>query len=143
MGNANNKGSVSINIRSPARTMIQKNSKVEKFTRCLVGLLNGAVNFGIVLAADPPGTYAMATISTEGHFGDFRFSELPVGVRPEPPNVRGIIYGCGILMDPDNKLTTFFTLNGILLGEFYLEVWKKFKSEKSQKVGRIFLINFL
>lgn len=30
----------------------------------------------------------------------------------------GNIYGCGLLLDPDNQLAIFFTLNGILLGEF-------------------------
>jgi hypothetical protein len=35
------------------------------------------------------------------------------------PNVQGDVYGCGILMNPDNKLTTFYTLNGILLGKLF------------------------
>jgi hypothetical protein len=51
-----------------------------------------------------------------------------VGVRPEQ-NDQGNVYGCGILMDPDNQVTTFFTLNGVILGESFLEdftnlIWK-------------------
>jgi hypothetical protein len=32
--------------------------------------------------------------------------------------VQGNVFGGGILIDPDNKVAIFFTLNGILLGEY-------------------------
>jgi hypothetical protein len=42
--------------------------------------------------------------------------EFPVGViRPEQKDT-GNVVGCGILMDPDDKFTIFFTVNGILIG---------------------------
>jgi hypothetical protein len=59
-------------------------------------------------------------MSTDYHglFGEIQFSELPLGARSES---KGNVYGCGLLMHPDNKVTIFFTLNGFLLGEFFLE----------------------
>jgi hypothetical protein len=32
------------------------------------------------------------------------------------------VFGCGLVLDPENKLWIFFTLNGQLLGELALEV---------------------
>jgi hypothetical protein len=65
---------------------------------------------------------------------------MPMGVRPEPRNAQGNVFGSGLLMDPDNKLTIFFTLNGILLGEFFSEDFINYNG--SQKICLIFLINF-
>jgi hypothetical protein len=87
----------------------------------VVGLLYGRVNFGISLdgPANTYSTYSMNNISANESSGKYELMELPVGVRHEPPNVQGNVYGAGILMDSNNKLTTFFTLNGFLLGEFF------------------------
>jgi hypothetical protein len=30
------------------------------------------------------------------------------------------VYGCGLVMDPNDKLAIFFTLNGFLMGQFLL-----------------------
>jgi hypothetical protein len=108
----------------------------------LVGLgpSRGGVDFGVSLA-QPANTYATRSINGQGRFINYQLSELPVGARSEAPNVQGHVYGCGILIDPDNKLTAFSTLNGILLGEFYLEVSVKYISEKQPKISRIFIIN--
>jgi hypothetical protein len=86
----------------------------------VVGLLHGVTIFGICVGVGEfnRSSYTVSTISINGHFEDYQFSELPVGARVES-NVQGNVYGCGILMDPDNKLTIFFTINGILLGEFF------------------------
>jgi hypothetical protein len=47
--------------------------------------------------------------------------EFPEGViRPEQKET-GNIAGCGLLMKPDDNLTIFFTLNGILIGSVYLK----------------------
>jgi hypothetical protein len=54
----------------------------------------------------------IANISTNGRY---EYTEVQVGVRPEQ-NVQENVFGCGLLMDPDNKLSIFFTFNGILLG---------------------------
>jgi hypothetical protein len=64
-----------------------------------------------------------------------------VQARPKQ-NVPGNVFGCGLLMDPDNKLTTFFTLNGILLGELFFEIAMKSSSQKDNKrISQIFIIN--
>jgi hypothetical protein len=48
--------------------------------------------------------------------------ELPVGaIRPEMKD-NGNVYGCGLVLDPDNKLAIFFTLNGKLLSKWMLEI---------------------
>jgi hypothetical protein len=89
----------------------------------VVGLLNDGSIFGVCvgLAASNRNLYAIATISINGRRVEFQRSILPMEARLEPPNVEGNVYGCGILMDPDNELTMFFTLNGILLGELFLD----------------------
>jgi hypothetical protein len=56
-------------------------------------------------------------LSGEGHH-----FELPEGViRPEMKQY-GNVFGCGLVLDPDNKLAIFFTLNGKLLSEWMLEI---------------------
>jgi hypothetical protein len=32
------------------------------------------------------------------------------------------VFGCGFVLDPENKLAVFFTLNGKLAGELVLDV---------------------
>jgi hypothetical protein len=44
--------------------------------------------------------------------------EWPNGVTKPTWNGRGDVFGCGLLMSPENKLSIFFTGNGILLGQF-------------------------
>jgi hypothetical protein len=79
----------------------------------VVGFWHGGFVFGACVG----GYYTIATLSTDGR--QYEYTEVPVEARPVPPNVQRNVFGCGLLMDPDNKLTTFFTLNGILLGEFF------------------------
>jgi hypothetical protein len=45
--------------------------------------------------------------------------ELPEGAdRPrQKKDGTDDVYGCGLVLDPENKLAIFFTLNGQLLGE--------------------------
>jgi hypothetical protein len=99
-----------------------------KFTRCLVGISDDTNHFGILLA-EHPDTYAIAAMLKNGRAGRCSFIELLVGARLEQPNVQGNIFGCGILIDPDNKVANFFTLNGVLLGKFFFEVSKKIGPE--------------
>jgi hypothetical protein len=47
---------------------------------------------------------------------DIEWSEGVTKPEWDEPEI-GDIYGCGLLLSPDNKLAIFFTLNGILLGE--------------------------
>jgi hypothetical protein len=43
--------------------------------------------------------------------------EWPNGVKVVPEwTCPGNVTGCGLLLNPENKLSIFFTLNGILLG---------------------------
>jgi hypothetical protein len=73
--------------------------------------MDGGCIFGIFNT----NSYTIATISANGRY---EFNQVPVGAKPEQ-SVPGNVFGCGLLMDPDNKVTIFFTLNGILLGEFF------------------------
>jgi hypothetical protein len=100
----------------------------------VVGLLHGENVFGLCIGLCNRRLYIIATILTNGRY---EYTEVPVGARPEQ-NAQENVYGCGILIDPDNKLTTFFTLNGILLGEFYLVVCSKSISDK--KITRKFIL---
>jgi hypothetical protein len=38
-------------------------------------------------------------------------------VKPKSPNCEDVI-GCGLLLNPENKLAVFFTRNGTLMGQF-------------------------
>jgi hypothetical protein len=56
--------------------------------------------------------------------GEYHPFELPEGaIRPKMKK-NGNVYGCGIVLDPNNKLAIFFTLNGQLLGELMLKDFK-------------------
>jgi hypothetical protein len=52
--------------------------------------------------------------------------ELPEGaiIRPKMKE-DGNVYGCGLVLDPDNNLAIFFTLNGQLLCKLELKHNKK------------------
>jgi hypothetical protein len=48
---------------------------------------------------------------------------LPVGAIQPRLLHNGIdVYGCGLVLDHEDKLAIFFTLNGQLMGEFVLDV---------------------
>jgi hypothetical protein len=83
----------------------------------LAGFLHGGFVIGVCLTES---NYLIATLSSNGCLRIHKIYELPVGARPEPQNVHRNVFGCGILMHPDNKVKIFFTLNGILLGKFLL-----------------------
>jgi hypothetical protein len=48
----------------------------------------------------------------EHHFG---YQIEPIVSNPDDIDD---VFGCGILLNPENKAAIFFTLNGILLGNF-------------------------
>jgi hypothetical protein len=88
----------------------------------MVGLLHDGYIFGLTsigIGGFNRSLYAITTISTNGLTGNNQYSELPVGARPEPLNFQGNVYGCGILIHPDNNVTMFFTFNGLLLGQLF------------------------
>jgi hypothetical protein len=57
--------------------------------------------------------------------GDIHVFELPdKAIRPtRKPDTN--VNGCGLVLDPEEKLWLFFTLNGQLLGELVLETLSK------------------
>jgi hypothetical protein len=74
------------------------------------------------LIGDYPTSYA---ISTDFYWywyhlaGETLTFELPYGaVQPRDNGNGRNVYGCGLVMDPNDKLAIFFTLNGILMGQF-------------------------
>jgi hypothetical protein len=85
------------------------------FIRFALGFLHGGFVFSGCVGES---YYVIATISTNGHYGEYEYTQVSVGAGPEQ-NVQGNVFGCGILMDPDNKVTIFFTLNSLLLGELF------------------------
>jgi hypothetical protein len=74
--------------------------------RTLIGLFRNSY-------AIRPGTRTVCYLSGQQHP-----LELPEGaIRPHNKKY-GNVYGCGLVLDPENKLSIFFTLNGKLLGQF-------------------------
>jgi hypothetical protein len=58
--------------------------------------------------------------------GERHHFELPEGaIQPEEKEY-GNVYGCGLILDPDNNLAIFFTLNGQLLGELVQKIFRVF-----------------
>jgi hypothetical protein len=54
--------------------------------------------------------------------GERHLFELPEGaIRPKWKEYWNVL-GCGLVLDPEDKLAIFFTLNGKLFGELVLEV---------------------
>jgi hypothetical protein len=97
------------------------------FFRCNSGL-SGAIrnNSWIGGCSD---SYAVE-IPIRHHFygcllaGEYHRFELPEGAnRPEMKD-NGNVFGCGLVLDPDNKLTIFFTLNGQLVGKLFLQIFR-------------------
>jgi hypothetical protein len=87
----------------------------------IVGLSNGNIQENTLLGS---------TLETYGiHYDDeflFRFCfiggkkhpvEWPDGVIV-PWDDQGGVIGCGLLLNPKNELSIFFTINGILMGQF-------------------------
>jgi hypothetical protein len=44
-------------------------------------------------------------------------------IRPEMTQFENV-FGCGLVLDPDNNLAIFFTLNGQVLCELVMEIFK-------------------
>jgi hypothetical protein len=68
-------------------------------------------NFYAIRISIPTGKIYQFRLAGQHHH--FEFPEEVIG--PERKET-GNVYGCGILLNPDEKLTIFFTLNGILIG---------------------------
>jgi hypothetical protein len=80
------------------------------------------------LIGDYQNSYAISTGSNWYRLaGETNLFELPdEAVQPkmrDNGNGRNV-YGCGLVMDPNDKLAIFFTLNGILMGQFILKTFQ-------------------
>jgi hypothetical protein len=107
--------------------------KVDYFTqffRAWVGL-SGTIADNLEIGRYP-NSYAIA-IPIFGGFrhhcrcflaGEYHRFELPEGAIRPKINQFGNVFGCGLVLDPDNKLAIFFTLNGQLLGKILSIIFK-------------------
>jgi hypothetical protein len=60
--------------------------------------------------------------------GEERHFELSEGgIQPIQKRNRNNVYGCGLVLDPEDKLAIFFSLNGKLLGKLMLDILKIFQ----------------
>jgi hypothetical protein len=67
--------------------------------------------------------------------------ELPEGVvQPKWKSNGSNVFGCGLLLDPEDKVAIFFTLNGQLMGESVLDVLKINKNKSH--VYFLYSVNF-
>jgi hypothetical protein len=64
----------------------------------------------------PTGSFYRLSLAGEAH----RF-EFPDGAIQPRLNPDINVFGCGLVLDPENKVAIFFTVNGILKGELVLE----------------------
>jgi hypothetical protein len=87
----------------------------------LVGLSDGEIPRGRWIGFSP-NSYAIYIDIPDGNFYQIHLAgqrhdfEFPEGVIRPVLKERGNVYGCGILMNPDDKLAIFFTVNGNLIG---------------------------
>jgi hypothetical protein len=104
---------------------LNKNFKLETFSKFFsykIGLSDGSAKDAWI--GEYPNSFAIST----GYYyewclaGERRQFELSdEAFRPKLKDNGINVYGCGLLMDPTDKLAIFFTLNGILMGEFLLK----------------------
>jgi hypothetical protein len=106
--------------------MFVKEKKYDHFTftqifRSYVGLSDGAIPDWI---GRNPNSFAI-DIGLHHCYGCWlagepHVFELPEGAIQPEMKENGNVYGCGLVLDPDNNLAIFFTLNGKLLGKLIL-----------------------
>jgi hypothetical protein len=106
----------------------------------LVGFLDDGINSGILLSV-LPNKCVIATM-IDSRPGEYEHIQVPVGASPGQ-NVQENVFGCGILIGPDNKVTIFFTLNGIFLGEFFSRFLANLIIKDNNKFRGIFIINLI
>jgi hypothetical protein len=85
-----------------------------------------------------PNSYAIGIPNPNGNFYEFRHAgQLNLIGYANGGNV----FGCGILMNPDDKLTIFFTVNGILIGSVFDILRSPNKNDCISGQGHQFPIN--
>jgi hypothetical protein len=83
----------------------------------MVGLSDGTTKGKLI--GEYPNSYAVRTVICCCRLaGETHYFELVDGAIQSPaPKLNGTdVYGCGLVIDPNDKLAIFFTLNGILIG---------------------------
>jgi hypothetical protein len=89
----------------------------EKFRPIIVGLSIGNLSdFSIVGLS--PNSYAIHGCYDCWLSKNLHNFEWPNGAIRPTWNGPGDVFGCGLLMSPEKKLSIFFTGNGILMGQF-------------------------
>jgi hypothetical protein len=113
-----------------------------QFFRCTVGLSDGSIPDNLTV-----GRYANSYAISTGYFDygiwledfELQYDEMPEGTfEPDWRSDRTTLYGCGLVLDPEDKLFIFFTVNGRLVGELALEI---LGINKKIDAHVIFLIN--
>jgi hypothetical protein len=92
------------------------------FSGVWIGLSSGTIPASEVIGWYRNSYAILDCVETEYYLaGEPHDFQLPEGaIRPEMKEY-GNVFGCGLVLDPENKFAIFFTLNGQLLGEFYLD----------------------
>jgi hypothetical protein len=105
----------------------QKLDHLSQFIRFNVGLADSTFPHDLWMGVHP-NSYAITTrhlLHLCWLAGETHLFELPTGaVRPSWKTGNKNVYGCGLVLDSKDKLATFFTLNGNLLGELVLEYFE-------------------
>jgi hypothetical protein len=117
-------------IRFIFQCVKQKIGNFSQLFRRTVGFLSeGAVlnpdNFWIWIG-QYPNSYAIKIADSYYECwvaGETHLFELPEGaIEPTWKTGNKNVYGCGLVVDPEDKLAIFFTLNGKLMGELMVDV---------------------
>jgi hypothetical protein len=122
-----------------------KNSIFSQFIRRIVGLSDVPDDDDLWIGYDP-NSYAILVYDYADYecrlSGEEHHFELPEGgIQPIRKRNRNNVFGCGLVVDPEDKLAIFFTLNGKIMSEFKL-LLEIFKIDKKLCKFLIILINF-
>jgi hypothetical protein len=97
----------------------KKNQSYTQFFRCFVGISDNAIPDNSLIGQDS-NSYAIPCFYVfYGCLlaGDRHRFELPEGAILPEMKQNGNAFGCGLVLDTEDKLCIFFTLNGKLMGE--------------------------
>jgi hypothetical protein len=106
-----------------------------QFYRSNVGLSDGAIPFDNTPIGEYENSFAITT-GTGGNAYEVWIAgwecqfDLQVGdIEPNFKYYGTNVYGCGLVLDPEDDLCVFFTVNGTVVGEFALEILRINKKE--------------
>jgi hypothetical protein len=94
-----------------------KSQKMLIIRRVLVGLSSGNIPVGSCVCC-PPNSYAFEDGCDYCWISGKQYQfEWPNGAIKPKWNGKGDVVGCGLLLNPENEVSIFFTGNGILIGQ--------------------------